>query len=102
MKNNFSKFDDLIQLMGKAPDVAPPDDFTSKVMLSVDDEKGFSAGKWDFLTRRRTFSLDPVRALRGQAGSQDHFVYSFMIAAAYLIFAVVLSSLLWPRAFFWR
>ena len=39
MDNNLSKFDDLIQLMEKTPRVAPPADFTRKVMTRLSEEK---------------------------------------------------------------
>jgi hypothetical protein len=47
MDNNLSKFDDLIQLMEKTPRVAPPADFTRKVMTRLSDEK-IPAGRFSF------------------------------------------------------
>lgn len=88
--DQLDEFKDIIDIIQKTPDVAPPADFTAKVMLAIDAEKGFAVSKWDFLTRQRTFSLDPMLALRGQVGNQECFVYSSLIAAAHLIFASVL------------
>jgi len=47
MDNNLSKFDDLIQLMEKTPRVAPPADFTRKVMTRLSEEK-IPAGRFSF------------------------------------------------------
>ena len=52
MDNNLSKFDDLIQLMEKTPRVAPPADFTRKVMTRLSDEK-IPAGRFSFLRMLR-------------------------------------------------
>jgi hypothetical protein len=47
--DKLDEFKDIIDIIQKTPDVAPPADFTSNVMLSIDAEKGFAVGKWDFL-----------------------------------------------------
>lgn len=84
-------FDELTEIIRNLPSVHPSADFTSRVMSSIiDTKKGFCFSLLDYLTRRRTFLLDPVRALRGQADNQEFFVYSVMIAVAHLIFALVL------------
>lgn len=87
----MEEFKELTEIIRKTTPVQPPDDFTSRVMAAVmQAETGFYARAWNFLARHRQFTLDPVRALRGQASHNEMYVYFLLVAVAHLAFALVL------------
>jgi hypothetical protein len=84
-------FKELTEIIRKTPPVQPPDDFAPRVMAAVmHAETGFYARALNFLARRREFTLDPARALRGQSSHNEMFVYFMLVAVAHLTFAFVL------------
>ncbi len=87
----MEEFKKLTEIIRKSPPVQPPDDFTQRVMADVMKmERGFCARALNFLARRREYTLDPARALRGQVSFNEMYVYFMLIAAAHLAFALVL------------
>ena len=87
----MEEFKELTKIIRKPPSVQPPDDFTPRVMAAVMQmETGFYARAWNFLARRREFTLDPARALRGQVSFNEMYIYFMLVAVAHLAFAFVL------------
>ncbi len=78
-------------IMSTSTAVEPADDFTARVMATVMEAKpGFYHRVWNILASRRSFTLDPMRALHGGVSSDEIFLYFSMVAFAYLILAAVL------------
>lgn len=87
----MKEFKELTEVIRKLPSVQPPDDFTPRVIAAImQTENGIYARAWNFLARRREFTLDPGRALRGQSSHNEMYVYFMLVAVAHLAFAFVL------------
>ncbi len=93
MDNAFSKFDDLIQLMEKTPRVAPPADFTRKVMTRLSEEK-IPAGRFSFLRMLRV----PILATNLAGGfrrpvARTECAFYFMLTGFFsLVLGLILIS----------
>jgi hypothetical protein len=84
---------DIINLIKSAPAIAPPEDFTPRVMASVMQgvNEGLQARVWNFITRPRAFTPNPVSAM--QAGiANTELVWHFLIAG--FVYATIGASLL--------
>lgn len=87
----MEEFQELEEIIRNTPKVLPPEHLTPQVMTAIGQvQTSLYARAWNFLAERRTFSLDPARALRGQSSPDEMFIYFIMAAAAHLVFALVL------------
>lgn len=93
MESLMDDFKDLTNIIGKLPVVQPPEDLTPRVVMAIQQiRSGFYSRTWKAISRRRTFSLNPSLALRGQSNHKEIFIYFMIIAAAHLAFALVLLA----------
>jgi hypothetical protein len=82
---------DIITLIKSAPAIAPPEDFTPRVMASVLQAKdGAYTCAWNFLAAPREFSLDPIKSLRAGISREEMSLYFLLVAFAHLALAVAL------------
>jgi len=104
MDNNLSKFDDLIQLMEKTPEVSPPDDFTHRVLTRLEKENTgrrhySSAGS--FLSRRFKpaqifqnpfFLRDLVESFRRPVAKTECAFYFILTGFFFLVLGLILMA----------
>ena len=104
MDNNLSKFDDLIQLMEKTPEVSPPDDFTHRVLTRLEKENTgrrhySSAGS--FLNRRFIpaqifqnpfFLRDLVESFRRPVAKTECAFYFMLTGFFFLVLGLIMMA----------
>ncbi len=86
-------FPEVLDLLGKSRKVAPPADFTTRVMAALPDRPGgLRAGLAALLCDSREFTFNPARALRDGADREESFFYFVVLGFAHLIVSLFLAS----------
>ena len=90
--DRVEEFEDIVGIILKSKIVALPEDFTRRVMakLPVCTEMTSSEKIRHLLLERYEFSLDPYKAMHGEASLSECVLYFFIIVFAHLILASVL------------
>lgn len=86
-------FPEMVDLLGKSRKIAPPPDFTTRVMAALPDRPdGVWSGLAALLLERREFSFNPVQAFRGGAEREESFLYFAIMGFAHLVVFFFLAA----------
>lgn len=88
----MEQFAQIISMIKNNHRMQPPENLTQRVMQKLPEQghKHFLGKAKDFFPERFEFSLNPDKALNGEASLAECMLYFFLIGFAHLIMAVVL------------
>jgi hypothetical protein len=88
----MEQFEDIIGMIKNNPLMQPPENLTQLVMQKLPEHRPMNfqeKAKYIFLKRYK-FSLNPEKALNGEASLSECMVYFFLLGFAHLILAAIL------------